>query len=240
MTLGGALAILRAAEADGSAGGSDPFAHVGPTLDALRDSPTGSRILHLRAVAPAVAFSRRDELRPGFAAAAAAATRHGFAPVVRPVGGTAAALGTGSLVVDLYGSTRLSDVDHRARFVVVADALLGVLRDLGIAAEIGPLPDEYCPGEFSIHARGKLVGIAQRSSRGVWLVSAIVQVTGADALRAVIGETYELLELPVDLATVGAVDDEVSGARVDDVAARIAQAFVTRDVVPADGVVTPR
>ena len=47
---------------------------------------------------------------------------------------------------------------------LMADILQRTLSTLGVHAEIGRLPGEYCPGDYSVHAGGrvKLAGIGQR------------------------------------------------------------------------------
>ena len=89
------------------------------------------------------------------------------------------------------------------------------------------MPREFCPGEFTVNARGavKLVGTAQRVLRHASLLAASVAVDGADRLRAVLVEVYAALELDMDPATVGAVADEVPGVGVDDVERAVLSAY---------------
>ncbi len=67
---------------------------------------------------------------------------------------------------------------HDVFSVAIADALV----TLGIDARIGELPNEYCPGRFSINAEGriKLVGIAQRMNRRCIQMGAIIAVGRSD------------------------------------------------------------
>jgi len=82
------------------------------------------------------------------------------------------------------------------------------------------VPGEYCPGEFSVNARGatKLVGTAQRLTKHGYLFSVVVLVGDPEPVRAVLAATYPLLGLEWDPATVGAVTDEVPGVTVPEVA----------------------
>ena len=95
----------------------------------------------------------------------------------------------------------------RERFAADADQHARALRGLGVDARVGEVPGEYCPGEFSVKARGsvKLIGAAERIVRGAWLHSSVVVVEGAARLRAVLEEVYGALGLEWDPATVGAV-----------------------------------
>ena len=84
-------------------------------------------------------------------------------------------------------------------------------------ARVGEVEGEYCPGEFSVNARGrvKLIGAAQRIIRGAWLLSSVVVVDGAETLRAVLEDVYAALGLEWDPGTVGAVAEEAPGVGVD-------------------------
>ncbi len=119
---------------------------------------------------PAVAFSSKDCLQAGIGPAARAARAHSFSPVRRGVGGRAAAYHRGSLGLDHLAPPGGSS-DIRERFVVFGNLIADALRSLGVPAEVGPVPGEYCPGEFSVNdGHGhKLVGTAQRLVHGAWL-----------------------------------------------------------------------
>ena len=162
--------------------------------------------------APTVAFGRLDRLRPGFSDAVAAARSHGFEPVLRAPGGHAVAYHEGCLGVDELVGEADPIAGMHARFALSADRLAGALRSLGVDARVGPVPREFCPGEFTVNARGevKLVGTAQRVLRHASLLAASVAVSGADRLRAVMVDVYAALELDMDPATVGAVGEGVS------------------------------
>ena len=183
--------------------------------------PGAEAVLRVHRPRPTAAFSRLDSLKPGFAAAEDAARAHGFAPVVRPGGGRLAAYHRDALVLDLVAPHLDARRQFRERFGAVAESLVGGLRELGVDARVGPVPDEYCPGEFSVNAGGatKLVGTAQRLVRHGYLFSAVVVVADPDPLRAVLREAYAALELTFDPATVGAVADTVPDVTPDAVAA---------------------
>jgi lipoate-protein ligase A len=169
--------------------------------------------------APTVAFGRRDAFLPGFARATAAARRHGFTPVIRGAGGRAAAYDERCLIFDEVMPASDSTAGIRERFADDARREAEALRTLGVDARVGEVPGEYCPGEFSVNARGrvKLIGAAQRIIRGAWLLSSVVVVGGASDLRAVLGDVYASLRLDWDPATVGAVADEAPGVGIEDV-----------------------
>jgi lipoate-protein ligase A len=120
------------------------------------------------------------------------------------------------------------------RFADEARRQADALRSLGVDARVGEVAGEYCPGEFSVNARGrvKLIGAAQRIVRGAWLLSSVVVVQAA--LRAVLEDVYGALGLEWDPATVGAVADEAVGVAVEDVRRALLDSYEGRyRLVPA-------
>ncbi|HJS97325.1 MAG TPA: hypothetical protein VJ741_23850 [Solirubrobacteraceae bacterium] len=178
--------------------------------------------------AATVAFGRRDTFVPGFAAAAAAARRHGFTPVIRGAGGRAAAYDEGSLIFDEVMPADGSQI--RERFAGDAERQARALRELGVDAHVGEVPGEYCPGEFSVNARGrvKLIGAAERIVKGAWLHSSVVVVNSTQSLRAVLTDVYAALGLDWDPSTTGAVAEEAPGAGIEDVRAALLAEYGTR------------
>jgi lipoate-protein ligase A len=179
---------------------------------------------------PTVAFGRRDSFLPGFARAADAAGRRGYTPVVRGAGGRAAAYDEGCLVLDEISPADDAMTGIQARFVDAAELQARALRGIGVDARVGELPGEYCPGEFSVNARGKtkLIGAAQRIVRGAWLVSTVVVVDSGSRIKAVLEDVYAELGLEWDPATSGAVADEVPGVSVEDVRGAILAEYAER------------
>lgn len=163
---------------------------------------------------PTVAFGRRDSFLPGFEQATAAAGRHGFAPVIRSAGGRAAAYHQDCLVIEEIISAADATSGIQDRFAGEAESQAQALRGLGVDARVGAVPGEYCPGEFSVNARGqrKLIGAAQRIIRGAWLFSSVVVVDGSAGLAAVLEDVYAALALDWNPASVGAIADERAGA----------------------------
>jgi octanoyl-[GcvH]:protein N-octanoyltransferase len=209
----------------------DPLLDIALTHALLREVAGGRRPPALRVFrpGPTLAFGRLDVLLPGFADASAAARRHGYTPVVRSAGGHAAVYDERCLVVEHV--TREDDVTAglQARFEAQSALLRAALARLGADARIGALAGEYCAGAHSINLGGriKVVGIAQRAIRHGALTTAVVVVGGGVNLRAVIAEVYGALDLDVDPATAGALDDELPGVTVERVATVIADAYAT-------------
>lgn len=189
----------------------------GPVLRSYRPQPT-------------VAFGRRDSFLPGFPQAAAAAQSLGFTPVIRGAGGRAAAYDEGCLVFDEIVPAADSMTGIQGRFSEEAERQARALRTLGVDARVGQVPREYCPGEFSVNARGqtKLIGAAQRVVRGAWLLSTVVVVESAPRVRAVLEDVYAELGLDWDPATTGSVADEVPGVSVEDVRRALLEEYARR------------
>jgi octanoyl-[GcvH]:protein N-octanoyltransferase len=187
-------------------------------------------VVRLYRPAPTVAFGRLDALRPGFAAAAAAAREHGFEPVLRAPGGHAVAYHGGCLGIDEVIPEADPIAGMQERFSASGELLAGALRTLGVDARVGRVPREFCPGDYTVNAGGrvKLVGTAQRVVRHASLLAASVAVSRADALRAVLEDVYRALELDWDPATAGAIDDDLPEVGLDDVERAVLDAYESR------------
>lgn len=176
-------------------------------LGAIALSESIDRVVRLYRPWPTVALTRRESLMPGFEAACAAARARGFEPVVRPTGGRAVAYDPSCLVVDIVEAERGGRRDNTAVFIDAGERFVSGLRAVGVDARLGPVPDEYCPGEYSVNARGavKLVGTAQRVVRGARLVSASVPLGPVESLADVLIAVNAALDFAWDPRTVGSV-----------------------------------
>ncbi|MDO4899008.1 MAG: lipoate--protein ligase family protein [Rothia sp. (in: high G+C Gram-positive bacteria)] len=187
--------------------------------------------LRLYRPAPTVAFGRRDELNPHFADAAAVCRAHGFEPLVRTVGGHAAAYHRGCLVVDHFQYAPDAVSGNHERYGVFGQMFADTLSSLGITAGVGELPGEYCPGEYSVWGqlpggqKVKIIGTAQRVVAGAWWFSSGIVVQGSASLRAVTTDVYRALSLPLDPATVGALDDIEPLITLDDIEDAVIEAY---------------
>lgn len=190
---------------------------IGPTLRIYRPGPT-------------CAFGRLDTLSPGFAAAADAARARGFAPVLRQPGGHAAAYDAGALCLDEVRPEASAMPALHERFAAAGALFAAALSSVGVDARVGEIPGEYCPGRWTVSARGrvKLVGTAQRLVRGGSLLGAVVLVRGGARVRAVLEDVNAALGLAWDPATAGAAEDDVPGLTVDDVERAVLDAYAAR------------
>jgi lipoate-protein ligase A len=163
-----------------------------------------------------VAFGRQDVTSPGYAEAIAAARSHGFEAVERLAGGRAAVFDRGTVALAWAAPDRDPLRATHARFREAAAVVAEALRGLGVDARVGEVAGEYCPGDYSVNACGrvKLAGIGQRVVKGGAHLGGVVVVTGAARLRDVLVPVYEALGLEWDPATVGSIEGELPGASV--------------------------
>jgi lipoate-protein ligase A len=163
-----------------------------------------------------VAFGRQDLASPRYEAAAGAARAAGFAAVERLAGGRAAVFHSGTIAIARAYPDPQPPKRTYARFEEMADQIAGALRGLGVDARVGELPGEYCPGAYSVNARGavKLSGIGQRMIRGGAHMGGVVVASGGAEVARALEPVYEALELEWDPATSGDVSAEL-GRQVD-------------------------
>src|SRR5918995_1855156 len=146
-----------------------------------------------------LAFGRHDAASPGFDDAVRAARATGFEPIVRLAGGRAAVYHEGTIALSRAIHDPRPSARTHARFEGLAELIASALRRLGVDARVGEVPGEYCPGAYSVNARGrsKLVVIVVRD--GALVREALLPV-------------YEALGLEWDPATAGSVEDELGSA----------------------------
>jgi lipoate-protein ligase A len=167
-----------------------------------------------------LAFSGLDAASPGFPAALAAARSTGFTPALRLAGGRAAVFHSGTLAFAWAMPVAELRAGIQERFDALAEIVAAALRGLGVDARIGEVPGEYCPGEHSVNARGrvKLMGVGQRVVRGAAHVGGVIVVRGSERVREALAPVYAALELSFDPASAGAVEDEIGPVEPEAVA----------------------
>lgn len=196
---------------------ADAAADLNRSVDLLRAVATGAisepRVVRVYTPAPTVALSRRESRMPGFETARRAALERGFAPAVRPTGGRAVAYDESCIVFDVIAREHDGAIDQARFFREIGEALAAEMRGLGVDARVGDVPGEYCPGEFSINARGavKLIGTSQRAMRGARLLSGMLPLAGVDRFADVLVAVNAALELEWDPATFGSLAAEAGG-----------------------------
>ena len=184
-----------------------------------------------------LAFSGVDAAGPGFDAAVAAARAAGFVPALRLAGGRAAVFTTETLAFAWTIPAAESRDGIHARFGEIADLIAAALRGIGVDARVGEVPGEYCPGEYSVNARGarKLMGVGQRVIRGAAHVGGVIVVQDSARVRTVLEAVYAAMGVAWDPATTGSVADEIAAVTIDDVAHALREALRERfEIAPGD------
>jgi lipoate-protein ligase A len=100
------------------------------------------------------------------------------------------------------------------RFAATANRLAAALARLGVDARVGEVAGEYCPGRYSVNARGaaKVAGIGQRVVGGGSHTGVVLVVDGEERINAVLEPVYAALSLDWDPAVSGSVRAEAPGA----------------------------
>ena len=183
-----------------------------------------------------VAFGKQDVSSPGYAEAADAARAHGFDAVKRLAGGRAAVFHEHTVAFAWAQRNPDPWPGTHARFREVAGAVERALKRLGVDARTGEIPGEYCPGEYSVNARGKtkLAGVGQRIIQGGTHIGGVIVVADAARIRDVLIPVYDALGLRWDPDTTGSIEDEIGPVSFEDVASAIRAELPVLDEVALD------
>jgi lipoate-protein ligase A len=170
-----------------------------------------------------VAFGKHDTLMPGYPAAVQAAVDHGFAPVLRLVGGRAAVFHERTLAFSWTIPGQDPTRGIRDRFATVSGLIVRAFGHLGIEARVGEIPGEYCPGEFSVNLadRVKVMGVGQRLGRRAAHIGGVIVIADAELVRRVLDPVYRELGLDWRPATAGSLADADPSVDTTEVTAAI-------------------
>jgi octanoyl-[GcvH]:protein N-octanoyltransferase len=188
-----------------------------------------------------VAFAKRDAVAPGYEAAVRAAREHGFEATLRLAGGRAAIFHDGTMEI----GHAVPDDEPRAgihtRFERTATRLAAALATLGVDARVGEVAGEYCPGRYSVNARGavKLAGIGQRVVGGGSHTGVVLVVEGEVRINAVLEPVNAALGLDWKPAATGSVRSEAPSASWDGVCDALVAEYA-RDYDLIDAEVDPK
>ena len=178
---------------------------------AARELPETLRIAH---PGTTVAFAKRDAVAPGYEEAVRAAREHGFEATLRLAGGRAAIFHDGTMEIGHAVPDDAPRDGIHERFRLTAERLARALASLGVDARVGEIPGEYCPGRYSVNARGaaKLAGIGQRIVGGGSHTGAVLVVEGEERIVEVLRPVYAALGLDWKPEVTGSVRSEVASA----------------------------
>lgn len=196
--------------------------------DALRADVAETGEGAVRAWSPhrQLAFGRRDTRAEGYERARAAARTHGFPPQERDTGGRAVAY-TGRTVAfcrfEPVADARRGMAD---RYEAALAAVQHGLAAVGVDATRGEPRDSFCPGQHSLSADGKLVGLAQRVTAGVAQVAGIIVVSDHEVIATVLEPVYNALGVPFDPESVGSIAGAGGESNPEAVARAVESALV--------------
>lgn len=195
----------------------------------LLDVSEGHRTETLRIHRPnrIVAFGRQDVLSNEYPAAVAASRKAGFAPIERLAGGRAAVFHEQTIAFAWTIPSEDPKTSITFRFEEISTMIAGALRSLGVDAGVGEVPGEYCPGAYSVHARGavKLMGVGQRLTKRAAHVGGVIVVDNGHLVTQAIDPVYEALGLAWNPATSGSVVSESRTASWDTTVAALLDQF---------------
>lgn len=155
-----------------------------------------------------LAFGKHDTSSAGFSRSVTIASEHGFEPTVRIAGGRAAVFHETTV---RFGWTR--QVEDPAStmhdgFRQLSAIVVATLGDFGIHGEVGEVPGEYCPGQYSVHIGGKKVmGVGQRLTRNAAHVGGVIVLSNSEVINEVLIPIYDLLEIPLAPEATGSITD---------------------------------
>jgi octanoyl-[GcvH]:protein N-octanoyltransferase len=185
-----------------------------------------------------VAFAKRDAVAPGYEEAVRAARASGFEATLRLAGGRAAIFHDGTMEI----GHAVPDDEPRAgiheRFEHTAGRLARALSRLGVDARVGEVAGEYCPGRYSVNARGavKLAGIGQRVVGGGSHTGVVLVVEGEERINVVLRPVYAALGLDWEPAASGSVRTEAPSADWDTLSDVLVAEYAREYDVVEDGV----
>ncbi|MDJ0663793.1 MAG: lipoate--protein ligase family protein [Acidimicrobiia bacterium] len=194
-----------------------------------------------------VAFGKRDAVAPEYPQAVAAAREAGFTPVERLAGGRAAVFTEHTIAFSLAVPEKDPRTTIYERFDEVTGLIVAAFARLGVSAQVGEVPGEYCPGEYSVNHDGrlKLMGVGQRLAKRAAHIGGVITVAHTDLLLRALIPVYRALNLEWRPATVGTLADIRSGVTTDDTLGALKAVFsdhfeITRDRIHSDLVETAR
>ncbi len=178
--------------------------------DQLRGLRQGDQaILRFRRPRPTAAFSPQDTTHPDYELVKDKTRARGFEPIERGTGGRLTLFDENALGITVIAPHAVPHAHMIKRYEILSGAIARGLHRLGIDARVGELPNEYCPGKYSVNAEGriKLVGVAQRMNLRCLQMGAIVSVKRSEEACAGIAEAYRGMGLDFDSRTYGAITD---------------------------------
>lgn len=205
----------------------EDMVRVRALLTALQQD--SSATLRLYRPQPTAAFSPRDTSHPQYQAVAAHLDAQGFTAAERGAGGQLAVYDRAALVIDLVSPHPDPRENTRERFRLFAAIIAKALSSAGLDARVGAVEGEYCPGDFSVNAEGriKLAGLAQRVVKHGYHLGAVLSIAPSEKARAAVADAYRMFDIPFRPETFGAMTDLLPGVPAAEACRLVAGAIAT-------------
>ena len=168
-----------------------------------------SDVIRIHAPARVLAFGMADRIQTGYQDALRVARAHRFQPIERLAGGRAAVFHEQTLAFSWASKQQDSRIGISDRFELISNLLVTAFQALGVNAQVGEVPGEYCPGEYSVNidSQIKVMGVGQRLVRGAAHVGGVIVVDGGPAISDVLIPVYRALHMDWDPRTAGSLAD---------------------------------
>jgi lipoate-protein ligase A len=155
--------------------------------------------------------------------------------VERLAGGRAAVFSEHTVAFSLAVPDEDPRVRIQERFREISGLMVDTFATLGIASQVGEVPGEYCPGEFSVNHehRIKLMGVGQRLAKHAAHVGGVIAVDRTDLLLQALIPVYRALDLEWRPVTTGSLGD-VRSVTNEDVIAALETQFRAQYAVTGD------
>ncbi len=186
---------------------SDEHRFIQHLLD--ETSRTGKSYLWVWNPLKQLALSPSSLNRNGVSEAIKHAERKGF-PAVERITGGGPVPHNGRTVSFVY-TDRIdnTDIGLNDRYREITSNLSDLLGSLDISVSCGESMGEFCPGQYSIHAEGKIAGVAQRLKRNSALTSGVVVIEYNEGYRELTKSVYEYIGLDFRDETMDSVSNYI-------------------------------
>ncbi len=187
-------------------------------LDAVASGEIAD-VFRIHTPARALAFGMADRIQSGYQNAVRVASAHRYYPVERLAGGRAAVFHENTLAFSWASRQEDPRAGITDRFELISNLMTTAFRALNIDAQVGEVPGEYCPGEYSVNVGGhqKVMGVGQRLVRGASHVGGVIVVRDGASIRDVLIPIYRALKIDWDPRTVGTLSNHVANINASDV-----------------------
>lgn len=177
-------------------------------------------------------LTRSETRLAGFPEARRRMSELGFPVLVRNSGGGAVAAHRGTLSFSMTFPVESPRHGLYERYAEGSRVVVNALRGLGAEVEEGEVEAGFCQGAYSVRAGGargiKVAGLAQRVTKRVARVEALILVSETREIRTALSSLYPALGLPFRPEGVGDLTGRDGPLSVGEVASALSEELVGR------------